>query len=73
MLFPAEIEFIFPFNFCTDLRFASNPCQIYMYIAGFFATQGFPILFMGKNFAVSCTKVLAFTPGPIVALFFFFF
>ena len=50
MLFPAEFDFIFPFNFCTDLRLTSNPCQIYMHIAGSLCDTGFPQTFYGENF-----------------------
>ena len=49
MLFPAEFEFIFPFNFCTDLRFTSNPCQIYMHIAGSLCDTRFPHTFYGEK------------------------
>ena len=49
MLFPAEFDFIFPFNFCTDLRLTSNPCQIYMHIAGSLCDTGFPYTFYGEK------------------------
>ena len=68
MLFPAEFDFIFRFNFCTDLRLTSNPCQIYMHIAGSLCDTGFPHTFYGEKIcSVYQSETLAETieSGPL--------